>query len=143
MFSSVTSAWAPAPAIVAQWSSTHPILSGGSSNREAMSTGRRPTWRLRSAMRAERFAERTAVYVAAARTSVPPAVASDEIVVRTEIGGIVIQSTTGLFERALDTLRAQFVRLDQLTNRIVNRALRRRQADLPLGPPRLVSRDAA
>jgi hypothetical protein len=67
----------------------------------------------------------------------------EQLVARTEIGGIVIQSTTGLFERALDTLRAQFVRLDQFTNRAVNRVLRRSQAELPLGPPRLVGRDAA
>ena len=37
------------------------------------------SWRPRSAIRAERLAERTAEYVAAASTSVPPAVASDEI----------------------------------------------------------------
>jgi hypothetical protein len=67
----------------------------------------------------------------------------EELVARTEIGGIVIQSTTGLFERALDTLRAQFVRLDNLTNRIVNRILRRSPAEMPLAPPRLVGRDAA
>jgi hypothetical protein len=48
-----------------------------------------------------------------------------------------------LFERALDTLRAQFVRLDLLTNRLVNRLLRRSPAEMPLGPPRLVGRDAA
>jgi hypothetical protein len=67
----------------------------------------------------------------------------EEIVARTEVGDIVVQSTTGLAERALDTLRAQFVRLDQWTNRVVNRLLRRRGADSPPGPARLVGRDAA
>src|SRR5919109_5285737 len=66
----------------------------------------------------------------------------EELVARTEIGDIVIQSTTGLFERALDTLRAQFVRLDQLTNRIVNRMLGKRGRGRPLGPPLLVDRGA-
>lgn len=67
----------------------------------------------------------------------------EDLVARTEIGNIVIQSTTGIFERALDTLRAQFVRLDGFTNRVVNRILRRRGRPLPLGPPLLVNRDAA
>jgi hypothetical protein len=67
----------------------------------------------------------------------------EELVARTEIGDIVIQSTTGIFERALDTLRAQFVRLDDWTNRIVNRVLRRKPSDVPLGPPRLIDVDAA
>ena len=59
------------------WNST---FSGSSDRRDGASTGRRPASRLRSATRAERFDERTAVNVAAASTSVPPAVASEEIV---------------------------------------------------------------
>src|SRR2546426_9805955 len=45
-----------------------------------MSSGRRPSSRLRWARRADRLAERTEANVAAASTSVPPAVASAEIV---------------------------------------------------------------
>jgi hypothetical protein len=67
----------------------------------------------------------------------------EELVARTEIGYIVMQSTTSIFERALDTLRAQFVRLDGWTNRLVNRMLRRKQSEMPLGPARLVDRSAA
>jgi hypothetical protein len=67
----------------------------------------------------------------------------EELVARTEIGYIVMQSTTGIFERALDTLRAQFVRLDQWTNRVVNRVLRRKPSDVPLAPPKLIDVDAA
>ena len=67
----------------------------------------------------------------------------EELVARTEIGNIVIHSTTSIFESALDTLRAQFVRLDQFTNRVVNRILRRRGRKLPVGPPLLVDQDAA
>jgi hypothetical protein len=67
----------------------------------------------------------------------------EELVARTEIGEIVMQSTTSIFERALDTLRAQFVRLDDWTNGLVNRVLRRKPSEMPLGPPRLVDRNAA
>ena len=41
-----------------------------------------------SARRAERFAERTAANVAPASTSVPPAVASDEIVTQSATHGV-------------------------------------------------------
>src|SRR5438067_3497856 len=53
---------------------------GGSSARDGTSRGRMPVRSVCSAMRAERLDERTAEYVPAASTSVPPAVASDEIV---------------------------------------------------------------
>src|SRR5262245_5233423 len=68
------------PARVAQWSSIHVILSGGSSSREGTSTGRSPAIRVRSAVRAARLAERTEAKVPAASTRVAPAVASDEMV---------------------------------------------------------------
>ena len=84
-FSSTISAVAPPPGTFVQWSSCHPIFSGGSWSREFTSTGRSPISRVCSAIAAERFAERTAEYVAAASTSVPPAVASDEIVAQSAI----------------------------------------------------------
>src|SRR4029450_7107035 len=53
-----------------------PLISG-SSSREGISSGRNPTWRARSAVRAAWLAERTEAKVATARTRVPPAGASD------------------------------------------------------------------
>src|SRR5215472_1118872 len=55
-------------------------FSGGSLTRDAMSCGRSPSSSVCSATRAARFAERTAAKVAKASTSVPPAVAREEIV---------------------------------------------------------------
>src|SRR3954468_1828278 len=65
--------------------SANSILSGSSSGREGTSTGRSPTRSVRSATRAARFADRTEAKVAPARTSVPPAVASEEIVTQSAI----------------------------------------------------------
>ena len=48
--------------------------------RDGARTGRRPIWNERSAIRADLLLERTAEKVAAARTSVPPAVANDAMV---------------------------------------------------------------
>jgi hypothetical protein len=56
------------------------MRSTGSSSREGIRTGRRPAISDRSATRAERLADLTELNVATASTSVPPAVASDEIV---------------------------------------------------------------
>ena len=64
-----------------------PTFCGGSSIRDGTSTGRIPASSARSVARADRFADRTAANVAAASTSVPPAVASDEIVVQSAING--------------------------------------------------------
>ena len=47
---------------------------------DGISSGRSPAWSARSATRAERLDERTDEKVATASTSVPPAVASDEMV---------------------------------------------------------------
>src|SRR3954463_4055821 len=73
-------------------------FSTGSVRRDPTSTGRIPANRLRSATRAERFDDRTAENVASASTSVPPAVASDEIVAQSVIasnlcdsGGVVAE----------------------------------------------------
>jgi hypothetical protein len=65
-------------------------------SRDALSSGRIPTWRARSAVLAARFAERTDTKVAIARTRVPPAVASEETTTQSTIarayalGGVVI-----------------------------------------------------
>ena len=61
------------------------ILCLGSSSRDWTSSGRRCSWSAISAIRAERFDERTAANVATASTSVPPAVASEEIVTQSAI----------------------------------------------------------
>ena len=71
-------AWLPSSR--AQWSSTQRIFWTGSSRREVTRTGRRFTWNAASAIRAERFEERTAEKVATASTSVPRAVANDAMV---------------------------------------------------------------
>ena len=78
--SGVTSAPPYPPGSIIQWLSTNPTLTAGSSRCEGMSSGRMPAMSERSATRAERFAERTDENVATASTSVPPAVASDEMV---------------------------------------------------------------
>ena len=61
------------------------LLRRGSCTREGKSTGRRPTWRARSAVRAARLPERTEEKVATASTIVPAAVARDEIVAQSAI----------------------------------------------------------
>jgi hypothetical protein len=65
----------------------------------------------------------------------------EDLINRTELGGILVRSTTGIAERGLDFVRAQGVGLDQLLNRWVNRILRRDGSEAPAGPPLLL--DAA
>ena len=77
---SAASAAPPPPGTLSQRLSANPTFCGGSSGREGMSSGRNPAISARSATRAERFDDRTAEKVAPASTSVPPAVASDEMV---------------------------------------------------------------
>ena len=77
---SVCSATARPPAMRNHRRSWKSTFSSGSPSRDGTSTGRRPASRARSATRAERFDDRTALNVAAASTSVPPAVASEEMV---------------------------------------------------------------
>ncbi len=79
-------AWPPTTSVTASPNRTD---SSGSSSREGTNTGRSPAISVRSATRAERFADRTALNVATASTSVPPAVASDEIVTQSAIGAIL------------------------------------------------------
>ena len=78
--SSWTSAAPPCPGTCTIWPSPKRIRSSGSSSRDGMSTGRIPIRSERSATRADRLADLTELNVATASTSVPPAVASDEIV---------------------------------------------------------------
>src|ERR1700690_1334630 len=68
------------PVALTQCSSTNMSFCTGSSRRDWTSNGRRCSCSAVSAMRAERFAERTAANVATASTSVPPPVTSEEIV---------------------------------------------------------------
>jgi len=67
----------------------------------------------------------------------------DELVEQTELGTIVAQSTSGFATEALDAARSQTAGLDTLLSRAVNRALRRREGDVPIGPPGLVGEGAA
>src|SRR6516225_9999875 len=85
MLPSTCSSTAPAGGGRTQWRSTNMIFSSGSSSRDCTSTGRRCSWSATSAIRAERLADRTEANVATASTSVPPAVASEEIVAQSAI----------------------------------------------------------
>jgi hypothetical protein len=87
--SGVTSAAPPPPGTSSQRLSAKPTLTGASSSWDGISTGRIPARSDRSATRAERFADFTDENVATARTSVPPAVASDEMVTQSAIAGRV------------------------------------------------------
>jgi hypothetical protein len=58
----------------------------------------------------------------------------DAVVEQTELGTIVARSTSGFASEALDAARTQAVDVDDIVTRVVNRVMRRRQGDLPLGP---------
>ncbi len=62
----------------------------------------------------------------------------EELVQRTELGAIIADSTSGIAQRLLDSVRAQAVSLDHVSNVIVGRLLRR-SADTPAGPPHFVA----
>ncbi len=62
----------------------------------------------------------------------------DALVEQTEIGTIIAKSTSGVASEGLDVVRAQAVGLDDFVARWMNRILRRKADDLPLGPPLLV-----
>src|SRR5512132_370427 len=87
MTPSTTSTVARPPSRREWWPSTHRTLISGSSSFEGTSSGRSPTWRARSATRADRLADRTEAKVAAASTSVPAGVASGEIGTHSAIAG--------------------------------------------------------
>src|SRR5213595_1781190 len=71
---------APPPGTLTVTPSMKPASRALSSGADCMISGRRPARRDVSATRAARFADRTDAYVVPARTSVPPAVASAEMV---------------------------------------------------------------
>src|SRR3954447_24636290 len=83
--SSAASAAPLPPASKNHLSSMKPTFWSTSSNRDGISSGRRLASTEISATRAARFADLTDANVAAARTSVPPAVASDEMVTQSAI----------------------------------------------------------
>jgi hypothetical protein len=58
----------------------------------------------------------------------------DAIMEQTELGSIIARSTTSVASDVLDLVRAQGVGLDDFVARSVNRILRRRHDELPLGP---------
>ena len=60
----------------------------------------------------------------------------DSLVEQTELGTIIARSTSGVASEALDVVRAQGVGLDDFVARWVNRILRRKTDDWPVGPPR-------
>jgi hypothetical protein len=62
----------------------------------------------------------------------------DSVMEQTELGSIIARSTTGVASDVLDLVRSQAVGLDDFVARLVNRILRRRPEELPLGPPALV-----
>ena len=62
----------------------------------------------------------------------------EELVQRTEIGALIAESTSGVAQRVLDSLRSQAVGIDGFSNRVVNRVFRRDPAKLQAGPPRYV-----
>jgi hypothetical protein len=63
----------------------------------------------------------------------------DAVVEETAMGSIVARSTSGFASEALDAARSQTAGVDTLVSRAVNRMLRRREEDLPAGPPLLTS----
>ncbi len=61
----------------------------------------------------------------------------DAVVEQTELGTIVARSTSGFASEALDAARSQAADVDTRVSRVVNRVLRRKESDLPVGPPLL------
>jgi predicted thioredoxin/glutaredoxin len=81
----------------------------------------------------EKIIERVDVNAVVARVDM------DRIMEQTELGSIIARSTTGVASELLDVIRAQGVGLDDFFAKWANRLLRRKVADLPLGPPALVA----
>ena len=69
----------------------------------------------------------------------------DALVEQTELGSIIARSTTGIVTEILDVIRAQGVGLDDFVFRWGNRLVGRKAkvADWPVGPPLLVTPEAA
>jgi hypothetical protein len=67
----------------------------------------------------------------------------DAVVEETELGTIVARSTSGVATQALDAARSQTARVDTRLSRAVNRALRRKEGEVPIGPPLLTGEATA
>ncbi len=67
----------------------------------------------------------------------------DAVVEQTELGTIVARSTSGFASEALDAARRQTADADTRVSRAVNRVLRRKQGELPIGPPLLTGETGA
>ena len=61
----------------------------------------------------------------------------DAVVEETELGTIVARSTSGFASEALDAARSQTAGVDTRVSRAVNRVLRRKEGEVPIGPPLL------
>jgi hypothetical protein len=61
----------------------------------------------------------------------------DAVVEQTELGTIVARSTSGFASEALDAARSQTADVDTRVSRAVNRVLRRKEGEVPIGPPLL------
>jgi hypothetical protein len=61
----------------------------------------------------------------------------DAVVEQTELGTIVARSTSGFASEALDAARSQAADIDTRVSRVVNRVLRRKESEVPAGPPLL------
>ncbi len=61
----------------------------------------------------------------------------DAVVEQTELGTIVARSTSGFASEALDAARSQTADVDTRVTRAVNRVLRRKEGEVPVGPPLL------
>jgi len=61
----------------------------------------------------------------------------DAVVEQTELGTIVARSTSGFASEALDAARSQTADVDTRVSRAVNRVLRRKEGEAPVGPPLL------
>ena len=79
----------------------------------------------------DRIAERIDVNEVVQRVNV------DAIVEETELGTIVARSTSGFATAALDAARSQTAGVDTRVTRAVNRVLRRKEGEVPEGPPLL------
>jgi hypothetical protein len=61
----------------------------------------------------------------------------DALVEQTELGTVVARSTSGFASEALDAARTQAADVDTRVSGVVNRMLRRRESEVPAGPPLL------
>jgi hypothetical protein len=67
----------------------------------------------------------------------------DAVVEQTELGTIVARSTSGFASEALDAARSQAADVDTRISRVVNRVLRRKESEVPAGPPLLTGETGA